>query len=334
MLVGERGPSVRLFSELNLKKVVHCRFLEESGDKPQLETKDANNDGRERESHQENEGHQETEGNHENEEPQERHGLEEAAPPVKSSVPLSVSMSHFLKAGVTVASTKKIVELAVEEFNIHTMSWKDPIIGKFLVQKEEYDRGAFRMVNRCKCFGGDFPRGLYVIKSYIPENILPESNESIEAQTRKSVQMHMLARYFAKCFVNDAPPDFGDSFFYSKSYYSTMDGYPVSIELFLDGHFEKLINNNGLKTYSGTNSEYIEKAECFVHYTHQKSQESIMVTDIQGVGYHLTDPEISSKDLRDQNNEWFFGIGNHSLIGIGNFLEEHNCNEYCKAFKL
>ena len=146
--------------------------------------------------------------------------------------------------------------------------------------------------------------------------------------------MHMLARYFAKCFVNDAPPDFGDSFFYSKSYYSTMDGNPVSIELFLDGHFEKLINNNGLKTYSGTNSEYIEKAECFVHYTHQKSQESIMVTDIQGVGYHLTDPVISSNNLRDQNNEWFFGIGNHSLIGIGNFLEEDNCNEYCKALKL
>ena len=113
--------SVRLFSEINLKKVVHCRFLEESGDKPQLETKDANNDGRERESHQENEGHQETEGNHENEEPQERHGLEEAAPPVKSSVPLSVSMSHLLKAGVTVESTKKIVELAVEEFNIHEL---------------------------------------------------------------------------------------------------------------------------------------------------------------------------------------------------------------------
>ena len=45
----------------------------------------------------------------------------------------------------------------------------------------------------------------------------------------------------------------------------------------------------------------MKKAETFMHY--KKSNEAIMVTDIQGFGYHLTDPEIASKEVKDGNDK-------------------------------
>lgn len=44
-------------------------------------------------------------------------------------------------------------------------------------------------------------------------------------------------------------------------------------------------------------SEISHKAETYVHYTYVKSQQQLMVTDIQGVDYTLCDPEVASSEL-------------------------------------
>ena len=59
-----------------------------------------------------------------------------------------------------------------------------------------------------------------------------------------------------------------------------------------------------------------------------------MVTDIQGFGYKLTDPEIASSEALDDKNDWNFCEGNGSMMTITKFLEEHDCNKFCKMLKL
>ena len=46
-------------------------------------------------------------------------------------------------------------------------------------------------------------------------------------------------------------------------------------------------------------SELRLKAETFAHYTFQKSNQQLMVTDIQGVNYSLCDAEIAMAELED-----------------------------------
>ena len=68
-------------------------------------------------------------------------------------------------------------------------------------------------------------------------------------------------------------------------------GGGVSIEEYIDGDFIKYINNNGDVCEKGT---VCDKAEAFVHFTHEKSEGKLFVLDIQGAGYTLYDPEIAS----------------------------------------
>ena len=60
-----------------------------------------------------------------------------------------------------------------------------------------------------------------------------------------------------------------------------------------------------------------------------------MILDIQGVGHNLCDPEISSSNLADGENEMIlFCYGNLSTVAINAFVGMHKCNKYCKQLKL
>ncbi len=74
----------------------------------------------------------------------------------------------------------------------------------------------------------------------------------------------------------------------------------------------------------------VKKAECFVNFTHEKSEHELMVVDIQGIEYQLCDPEVATTTLR-KNGEFLFCAGNLSEYAITNFKEQHECNEYCAA---
>ena len=104
--------------------------------------------------------------------------------------------------------------------------------------------------------------------------------------------------------------------------------------MFLEGTFTKYINNTG-KICMESNEELDLKAQTFVHFTYVKSKEQLMVTDIQGVGYSLCDPEVASTQQVDvADKSIFFCTGNLSTAAINTFKSEHKCNTYCKLLKL
>lgn len=90
----------------------------------------------------------------------------------------------------------------------------------------------------------------------------------------------------------------------------------------MDGVFEKFVNNTGeLCVTPEDTSELSLKAESFVHYTFQKSNQQLMVTDIQGVNYSLCVPEIATAVLKDpKDREIRFCTGNLSDEAIKNIF--------------
>ena len=60
--------------------------------------------------------------------------------------------------------------------------------------------------------------------------------------------------------------EFGRTFTYNKVFFSSMGNEFVTIETFIDGHFVKLIYNDGLICTEEA-SELSMKAETFSHYT-------------------------------------------------------------------
>ena len=94
--------------------------------------------------------------------------------------------------------------------------------------------------------------------------VLSHLGMTIDQHARKQVQMHSVARAVTQTLMRKLPAAFGKSFSHNKVYYSTMEGLSVSIEDFIDGNFDKYINNNGniSEPNSPDHKILIEKAEC------------------------------------------------------------------------
>ena len=60
----------------------------------------------------------------------------------------------------------------------------------------------------------------------------------------------------------------------------------VTIEEFIEGTFVKYIDNTGLRCVNDSNLMG-QKVECLVNFTYEKSQEKLMVVDLQVSGYTL-----------------------------------------------
>ena len=233
ILLTERGPSARSFAQINLKKVIHCRFVVDN--ESALNSKPPKVDDQKCQ-----------------EKPNEKQQKSVIKYGESVYVPKSISMAQYLKAGQVIKTKKEIIELSIEEFDVESMAWNDPILASFILDKDEYARGGFRKVYRCKCFGGGMEKGPYVLKCLLESDITNNKpDESFEDAIRKSVQMHTLASYLAKCLKYEAPTEFGESFFYSKCYFAKLNGICVTIEEFVEGEFVKYTNNNGDFTYQG-----------------------------------------------------------------------------------
>ena len=311
ILLGERGPSVRKFSEINIDKLIHCRFIDGDVDNIKKDEEEETNEK-------------------ENDAEQEENTF------AISSVPESVSLSAYLRAGQLVSSKKKIVSLTLEEFSVEKVTWKDPFLAKFVFDTEMFASGGYREVYKAKCISGNLERCMYVFKIYRREKlteIIILVNETEDTHTRKNVQMHMVAHHLAECMFRDAPSEFGDHFWYDKVYYSELDGKPMSVEKYVDKPFKKFVNNNGDFAKEDKCAEML-KSQAFMHYTYNKTKTELMVTDIHGFGYQLTDPEIATSEIKDKDDKWNFCSGNCASLAITNFFENHLCNQFCKLMKL
>lgn len=318
VLAGERGPSYTDESQIQNWKVLHIRFIEKSSEVLHFSTF----------SHH-------SEPTKESILPEEDVSTTTFPKSAHCSVAASVSLSHMLKMGKLIQPGKQIVNLHLQEFSVAEMRWLDPFNATFLLQPTYFAKGGFREAYIAKAIGG-IDKGDYVLKRYIKEKV-PEIEAlfgTIEAHTRKAVQMNALARNFAHTLQLERPfTEYGETFVYTKVYYSSFNGDFVTLEKFLEGEFTKYINNTG-ELCSESVCEISLKAQAFVHFTYERSDHKLMVTDIQGVGYSLCDPEIASADLCDEDESILFCSGNLSMTAISNFLVAHVCNKFCKLLKL
>ena len=162
-----------------------------------------------------------------------------------------------------------------------------------------------------KGLNGDFKGKQFVVK-FVKEDKLSaivSINITEEEHVRRTVQMQMILRNYVTMLENEAPSDYGECFQYVKPYFAILNGRPAEIELFVDGTFQKIINNDGSISYSPKDSDLCAKAESLTHYTFVKSNEKLMVLDIQGFGYLLIDPEICTIGVSDDDT-WEFCMGN------------------------
>ena len=153
--------------------------------------------------------------------------------------------------------------------------------------------------------------------------------ETPEAHARKSVQMHLLAKHFADQLKQSLKSKnyAGDVFAYNKISFGTIVNTKevITIEQFVDGEFFKYINNDG-----SINFDYKEDARLMVetlsHFSYVKSQQNLLLVDIQGLGWRLYDPEIATVGSSFDGEELLFCMGNLSTEALKTFFEQHVCS--------
>ena len=127
-----------------------------------------------------------------------------------------------------------------------------------------------------------------------PEDDIKLIEDSVESHAKKQAQMHCLAKKLADDMLkhlDSAKKDFGTNIIYSKVYLGKWNGGYITVEEFIEGTFEKYINNNGDFCFM-LSILITNKAEAYVHFTYERSK-SQLVLDIQGVVHVFTDPEIA-----------------------------------------
>lgn len=105
----------------------------------------------------------------------------------------------------------------------------------------------------------------------------------------------------------------------------------LTVEEFIPGDFVKFVNNNGIVCEEDT--MLCRKAQALCHCTYEKSEDKIMVLDIQGSGYTLYDSEIASAEIQSENGSYQHCTSNLAGKGIESFFEAHQCKFYCKLLQ-
>ena len=200
--------------------------------------------------------------------------------------------------------------------------------------------GGFRKAYKATSTTREFEHCQWVVKRYKESAAkeIEETNQTLEAHTKKVVQMHYLAQTFAAKLESEVArlgleEVFGEMMCYKSIFMGKLpDGEVVSVGEFIDGEMVKYVNNDGI-ICKNNNESLQKKAECLVHFSFQSSNQEVMLVDVQGVGNHLFDPEIASAQLL-HNQKVMFTTGNLSREAIDNFIKEHLCNSFCKYLNL
>ncbi|KAA1087446.1 Eukaryotic elongation factor-2 kinase [Puccinia graminis f. sp. tritici] len=106
------------------------------------------------------------------------------------------------------------------------------------------------------------------------------------------------------------------------------------LEAFLDGPYVKYSSNDNFavpNNQPGMDLDLFKLMNAFTHWTYNNSMGKHLVSDLQGVGSTLTDPQIIDMDPHSWSD------GNTSSDGIAQFLKDHIChpgNEVCEALQL
>ena len=264
-------------------------------------------------------------------------------------VPLSLSVADIIKLGKLDSNPNfsaikyKPTVIDLHEFDLEIATWsKVTTTVEFREEKEPFGSGGFREAHKATTKHPNFKDNLWVIKRYLPKakEGIASTKKTMEQHTRKTVQMHLLARNFAsqlewKVAEQHAVGEFGKVPRYRKIFYGEDDNKEcVTVEEFISGKFTKYTNNNG-DLFAEESDITGQKAECLSHFSYEKSEKKLLLVDVQGSGYDFFDPEIASDNLYDSiTNEILYCTGNLSKMAIKNFIQKHNCNKYCEIVGL
>ena len=241
------------------------------------------------------------------------------------------------------------IPIRLVSFDLLLMCWEeDTETINFKVEKEEFAAGAYR-----KCFKAYTSCSKLIAKTFVikKHNDAARANFKLyqdagkkcyteEERAKKTVQMHTLAKNIAdKLGEKVSFETYRQHFVYSPLYFGKLvDGTIATIEQYLEGQFNKYVNNSGDICNQGEFEEervMQEKAEALIHFSYENSQKQLMLLDIQGFGYNLIDPEIATVNVDNTvNGEREFLAGNMSLDGIETFLSQHSCSKFCELVSL
>ena len=267
-------------------------------------------------------------------------------PALQSTVfPKSVSITDLLKAGKLVKPpATNMTVLDLKSFDVTEMKWVKSDSLTLEIEETRFSHGAFRDAFRATTVDKHVAQTTWVVKQYqekASNAIKDDLGMSLEDHTRKQVQMSAVARHLSKRFAKNVPPELGATFEYVKVFFAVFKELPVTIEEYVEGEFQKYVNNNGLCIPSPAEEfdEIYAKAQCLVHYSYQISERKLMLLDIQGSSFKLYDPEIATTDLLANDaslgpKEVNFCAGNLSCIAIDESTSKHTCNKYCEMLSL
>ena len=224
---------------------------------------------------------------------------------MSQTFPKSLSVLDVLKLGKVVNVERVSEATELYHFEINLMEWSHmPVKALFRIEKEPIETGGFRKAFKATTSEREL---LWVIKKYLPEaeQIIKPTNQTLtlEQHTRKVVQMHTLARIFAKRLQQELKRAgnlelYGQTLKYKKIFLGKMEGGGF---VTCEGDFTKYINNNGL-LYEPL-SDIWEKAESLAHFSYECSNHELVLLDMQGCGHDLCDPETASRELMSSDYE-------------------------------
>ncbi|KAJ6246579.1 eukaryotic elongation factor 2 kinase-related [Anaeramoeba flamelloides] len=209
----------------------------------------------------------------------------------------------------------------------------------FSISKEYFKMGGERMIY-LMC---DNEERLFVAKTWIDMNLTKE--EKIQL-CQKELVVQYLAKKQATKFLAEQPLksiDYLQQFFIVFTNRKKKNVYVC--EPYIKDNYQKFSNNMREQLdYNKYSTVY-----GYSHYTYEKSDGKILVTDLQGWDYNgesylLTDPGIHSIGNTENPNEDFslqalypsnqFNLTDFNQKGVNEFKKIHKCSNVCKCLKL
>jgi len=192
---------------------------------------------------------------------------------------------------------------------------------KVAIEANHFNQGGMRLVHRCEEIDEkDNSRILSCAKVF-------KVDEGVQAYFDEAMTQ-MVAESYAQEFNREC----------SKKGLNYNVGFvPVSVLHLKTPEGKRLIYNlepmlKGKYLKHNDNDGHIETnlllPQAFSHYTYERSNNLLVVVDIQGVGSFYTDPQIHSFDGEG------FGLGNLGQDGLARFLKTHECNQICSLVGL
>jgi len=205
-------------------------------------------------------------------------------------------------------------------YQAHREKWlKKPI--KIAIETKHFNQGGMRLVYRCEELDEkDNSRILSCAKIFKdgegPQAYFDEAMTQMVAESYAQEFNRECSKKGLKYNVGFVPV--------SVLHLKTPEGRRkiYNLEPMLKGNYQKHNDNDG---HIETN---LLLPQAFSHYTYERSNNLLVVVDIQGVGSFYTDPQIHSFDGEG------FGLGNLGMDGLTSFLKTHECNGVCRSVGL